>query len=190
MIFAAQSTTDTSYYFNRYIFQNISMRRTINLKKGLNLSLAGGLSSTEVKTDIYPSRIAVIPDDFPGFTPKLDVAEGETVGIGQPIMHDKTDTDITIVSPVEGTVESIVRGARRKIERVLSKLVRRMSYQSPTLPRQLRQRQDTYSSAPDYGPCFASGPTTSSRPATPCHVTYLSQLWTQRRSRSTWRNPR
>ena len=142
MIFAAQSTTDTSYYFNRYIFQNISMRRTINLKKGLNLSLAGGLSSTEVKTDIYPSRIAVIPDDFPGFTPKLDVAEGETVGIGQPIMHDKTDTDITIVSPVEGTVESIVRGARRKIERVVIKTgssdVLPIAYPTPTTPAETR----------------------------------------------------
>ncbi|MDE6358270.1 MAG: NADH:ubiquinone reductase (Na(+)-transporting) subunit A, partial [Duncaniella sp.] len=118
------------------------MRRTINLKKGLNLSLAGGLSSTEVKTDIYPSRIAVIPDDFPGFTPKLDVAEGETVGIGQPIMHDKTDTDITIVSPVEGTVESIVRGPRRKIERVVIKTgssdVLPIAYPTPTTPAETR----------------------------------------------------
>ncbi len=97
------------------------MRKTINLKKGLNLSLNGGLSSTETAATVIPSAVAVIPDDFPGFMPKLDVAEGDTVRAGQPLMHDKGDTDICLVSPISGTVEHIVRGPRRKIERVTVK---------------------------------------------------------------------
>ncbi len=98
------------------------MRRTINLRKGLNLSLAGGLTSTEVKSTVTPSRVAIVPDDFPGFQPKPEVAEGDRVAKGQAILHDKTDPDIKLASPVDGVVESIVRGARRKIERVVIKI--------------------------------------------------------------------
>lgn len=95
------------------------MRRTINLKKGLNMRLEGMLGDTHVTAEIMPERIAVIPDDYPGFLPKLDVKEGDTVSLGSPLMHDKTDTAICLVTPVAGTVESIVRGPRRKIERVV-----------------------------------------------------------------------
>lgn len=95
------------------------MRRTINLKKGLNMRLEGSLSVTDVTATVMPDRIAVVPDDFPGFLPKLDIKEGDTVGIGSPLMHDKNDTEVRLVSPVAGTVESVVRGPRRKIERVV-----------------------------------------------------------------------
>lgn len=97
------------------------MRRTINLKKGLNMRLEGSLADTTVAATIMPDRIAIVPDDFPGFLPKLDVKDGDTVSIGSPLMHDKADTGICLVTPVAGTVESIVRGPRRKIERVIVK---------------------------------------------------------------------
>lgn len=97
------------------------MRRTINLKKGLNLRLEGSLADTSVAATIVPDRIAIVPDDYPGFLPKLDVREGDKVEPGSPLMHDKTDTEICLVTPVAGTVESIVRGPRRKIERVVVK---------------------------------------------------------------------
>ncbi len=95
------------------------MRRTINLKKGLNLSLAGGLSSSDIKAETRPSAVAVIPDDFHGFQPKPEVAEGDSVSAGQPLLHDKADNDIKIVSPAAGKVRCIVRGHRRKIERIV-----------------------------------------------------------------------
>lgn len=97
------------------------MRRTINLKKGLNMRLEGSLGDTAVAETIMPDRIAIVPDDFPGFLPKLDVKEGDEVSLGSPLMHDKNDTAICLVTPVAGTVESIVRGPRRKIERVVIK---------------------------------------------------------------------
>lgn len=97
------------------------MRRTINLKKGLNMRLEGSLADTKVAATIMPDRIAIVPDDYPGFLPKLDVREGDTVSAGSPLMHDKNDTDTCLVSPLAGKVESIVRGARRKIERVVVK---------------------------------------------------------------------
>ncbi|MBD5322298.1 MAG: Na(+)-translocating NADH-quinone reductase subunit A [Bacteroides sp.] len=95
------------------------MRRTINLKKGLNMRLEGSLTATDVAATVMPDKIAIIPDDFPGFLPKPDVKEGDTVEPGSPLMHDKNDTDVRLVSPVAGTVESIVRGPRRKIERIV-----------------------------------------------------------------------
>lgn len=98
------------------------MRRTVSLKKGLNLNLEGGMSSEKPDVTALPTRVAVVPDDFPGFLPKLDVSEGDTVKAGSPLLHHKTDSRIRLVAPAAGVVESVVRGARRKIERVVVKL--------------------------------------------------------------------
>lgn len=95
------------------------MRRFINLKKGLNLNLAGGLTSASPQRVYRPEFVAVSPDDFPGFMPKMDVREGDSVCIGSPLMHHKTAPEVKIVSPAAGVVERIERGARRKVERVV-----------------------------------------------------------------------
>lgn len=97
------------------------MRKTINLKKGLNLRIEGALADTNVSATVIPANIAIVPDDFPGFMPKPDVKEGDSVKAGSALMHDKNATDIHLVSPISGTVESVVRGARRKIERIVIK---------------------------------------------------------------------
>ncbi|MBP3303320.1 MAG: Na(+)-translocating NADH-quinone reductase subunit A [Muribaculaceae bacterium] len=97
------------------------MRKTINLKKGLNMRLEGQLTDTCPVADVKPEKIAIVPDDYPGFLPKPEVKEGETVIQGAPLMHDKNDPDVKLVSPICGTVESITRGARRKIERIVVK---------------------------------------------------------------------
>lgn len=93
------------------------MSINLSLKKGLDLRLEGEI------TDFTPRRVevkscAVIPDDFPGITPKPEVHEGDTVKIGSPLLRDKACEDLKIVSPMAGKVKAIVRGERRKIERV------------------------------------------------------------------------
>ncbi len=98
------------------------MRKTIKLKRGLDLKLAGGVTDNSYKT-VTPERVAVIPDDFAGFTPKLEVREGDIVLEGDALMHDKTCLEIKLVSPAHGTVEQVVRGARRHIERVVIKTI-------------------------------------------------------------------
>lgn len=95
------------------------MRRTVNLTKGLNLNLEGGLTSGVSAGMARVTRVAVVPDDFPGFVPKLDVREGDQVRIGSPLLHDKNDPSVRLVATAAGTVEAVVRGARRKIERVV-----------------------------------------------------------------------
>lgn len=93
------------------------MSINISLKKGLDLKLAGEIEDfTPRKIEV--DKCAVIPDDFTGFLPKPDVHEGDVVKIGSPLLHDKIHEDLKIVSPVAGRVKAIVRGERRKIERV------------------------------------------------------------------------
>ena len=95
------------------------MRKSINLKRGLNLSLEGALSDTHIAETIIPARVALTPDDFPGLQLKPELKEGDTVTCGAPVLYDKRDPDIKIVSPLSGTIESINRGARRKIINVV-----------------------------------------------------------------------
>lgn len=89
----------------------------IKLKRGLDLKIAGAVSDTAA-IDIDAGLFAVCPDDFPGFKPKVDVKEGEAVIAGAPLMHDKNNSEVKLVSPVAGTVRAIVRGERRKVLRV------------------------------------------------------------------------
>lgn len=89
----------------------------VKLSKGFDLKLAGGIDAgavAETKAEIC----AVVPDDFPGFVPKADVREGDTVEKGSVLMHDKLQPHLCLVSPVSGTVRAVVRGERRKILRV------------------------------------------------------------------------
>ena len=92
----------------------------IQIKKGLDIKLAGAVDpAAKVVTASQPQSVAVTPDDFPGFTPKPEVKEGDTVKAGSPLLRDKNDENVKIVSPVAGRVAAVVRGERRKIERVV-----------------------------------------------------------------------
>lgn len=89
----------------------------LKLKKGLELRIEGAIELQSVRK-IDARLFAVNPDDFPGFKPKVDVNEGDTVLAGTPIMHDKNNQAVKLVSPVKGVVKAVVRGERRKIMRV------------------------------------------------------------------------
>lgn len=75
-------------------------------------------------TDFTPQfvkvdKIAVCPDDFPGFQAKVLVKPGDTVSVGQAVMFDKNHPEVKLVSPVNGKVDEVVRGERRKLLRVV-----------------------------------------------------------------------
>lgn len=89
----------------------------LNLKKGLDLRLAGAVADA-TPVNVAPALCAIIPDDFTGFVPKVDVKPGEKVSVGSQLMHDKRHEDLCLVSPVCGTVKAVVRGDRRKVLRV------------------------------------------------------------------------
>lgn len=94
------------------------MVETIKIKKGLDLPI-GGEPLKEVIDARSIERYAVKPTDFVGFTPRLLVAEGDTVCAGQPLVEDKNDTRLTLPSPVGGTVTAIVRGEKRRLLEVV-----------------------------------------------------------------------
>ena len=94
------------------------MSNSINLKKGLNVPISGE-ADLRVSKSIVPGVIAVKPDDFKGFLPRLLVKEGDAVCAGSPILADKKNPDILVCSPVSGTVRQIVRGEKRKLLAVL-----------------------------------------------------------------------
>lgn len=90
----------------------------LKINKGLNLRLAGALSGYDA-CHAEPASCAVVPDDFPGFTPKLLVKEGDVVMAGSALMYDKFSPEVCLVSPVSGTIKAVERGERRKILRVV-----------------------------------------------------------------------
>ena len=90
----------------------------IKIKKGLDVPLPGTPErhTTDLRSmDLY----AVKPADVVGFTPRLSVAEGDTVCAGQPLVVDKRDPRLFLPSPVSGTVHAIVRGEKRKLLEVI-----------------------------------------------------------------------
>ncbi|PWL30461.1 MAG: NADH:ubiquinone reductase (Na(+)-transporting) subunit A [Fluviicola sp. XM-24bin1] len=93
------------------------MSKTVKLRKGLDIRLLG--AANKVKTDVpMPKVVSIKPTDFHGLIPKMLVKEGEAVTAGQPIFQDKYEEVIKYVSPVNGTLKAIVRGAKRRIMEV------------------------------------------------------------------------
>lgn len=90
----------------------------IKLKKGVNLPIAGAVAELAPRI-VKAKEAAVVPDDYPGFTPKVDVAVGDTVAAGAPLMHDKVHQQLMIVAPLAGRVAAVERGERRKLLRIV-----------------------------------------------------------------------
>lgn len=94
------------------------MRHSIRITRGCDLPIAGRVEEADTISSITPKACAVVPDDFHGFVPKADVKPGDRVKIGTPLLHDKRDPEIKIVSPCCGTVTAVERGERRHIEKI------------------------------------------------------------------------
>ena len=107
------------------------MLETIKIKKGLDIPLDGQAEGYIVDARSI-DRYAVKPTDFVGLVPRLLVAEGDSVAQGQPLLADKNDPRITLPSPVDGRVEAIVRGEKRRLLEVV--VSRQAGLTSPTRP--------------------------------------------------------
>jgi Na+-transporting NADH:ubiquinone oxidoreductase subunit A len=90
----------------------------IRTRRGAKLNIKGTAEKILSKAISTPTY-ALKPDDFFGTTPKLLVKEGAEVNTGDPIFFSKQDPRIKIVSPVSGTIKEIVRGPKRKIEKII-----------------------------------------------------------------------
>lgn len=97
------------------------MSKAVRLRKGLDIKLVG--EADKVKADIeMPSLVAIKPSDFHGLVPKVILKEGDKIKRGEVVLYDKYNKDVKWVSPVSGTLQEIVRGAKRKILEVRIKV--------------------------------------------------------------------
>lgn len=92
--------------------------KTIKLKKGLDIKIAGKASDKIVSLKA-PSEVGISPVDFHGITPKVAVKVGDTVKIGTPIFFDKRHPEVKIVSPISGTITDVIRGERRRLLKII-----------------------------------------------------------------------
>jgi len=94
------------------------MSETVKLRKGLDIRLVG--VANKVKTEArMPKTVSIRPADFHGMIPKMLIKEGEQVKAGDIVFQDKYSDSIKYASPVNGKLEAIVRGAKRKIMEVV-----------------------------------------------------------------------
>ena len=90
------------------------MTKTIKIKKGLDIPLAG--KPSEIVTNDDNNRLyAIFPDDFLGPVWKACVKAGDKIKAGDPLFMDKASESIYLVSPVTGEVKEVNRGERRHI---------------------------------------------------------------------------
>lgn len=103
------------------------MANVIKLRKGLDINLKG--KAAEVITTVKePGFYSLVPDDFPGVTPKVVVKEQEYVMAGGPLFIDKNHPELKFVSPVSGVVTSVERGARRKVLNIVVEAAAEQDY--------------------------------------------------------------
>ena len=104
------------------------MANVIKLRKGLDINLKGK-AAEELVTVKGPGFYALVPDDFPGVTPKVVVKEQEYVMAGGPLFIDKNHPEVKFVSPVSGVVTSVERGARRKVMNIVVEAAAEQDYE-------------------------------------------------------------
>ena len=92
--------------------------KNVRSNRGANLNIKGRAEKILDKTT-SSKNFAIKPDDFFGTIPKMLHKEGANLKLGEPIFFSKKNPDIKIVSPVAGTIKSIERGPKRKIEKII-----------------------------------------------------------------------
>ena len=90
----------------------------LSIPKGLNLNIAGQ-PALEVVDCPAPATLALLPERIPFFKPRLLVAEGEQVRVGTPLVADKRNPQVILVSPAGGKVTAIRLGPRRVIREIV-----------------------------------------------------------------------
>ncbi len=103
------------------------MANVIKLRKGLDINLKGKAATTLASVE-KSAEIALVPEGFPGVTPKLVVREGDVVKAGDALFVNKAYPEEKFASPASGTISAIVRGDRRKVLAVKVKVDNEQQY--------------------------------------------------------------
>ena len=103
------------------------MLKNFRLNKGLDIPVKGA-AELKIEKSIVSDVVSVKPVNFKNLTPRLMVREGDEVKAGSILFVDKYHPEIGFASPVSGTVESVVRGEKRKLLEVRVKAAKTTDY--------------------------------------------------------------
>jgi len=92
---------------------------SFQIRKGLNIDLAGKPLPELSDTALVSSHASVYPREFVGLKQRIKVKEGDSVARGAELVEDKRDERLKLRSPAGGTVRSIVRGERRFVDQII-----------------------------------------------------------------------
>jgi len=125
------------------------MTSRVRIRCGLDIPISGSPEQSIHQGPII-QHVALSGLDYPGLKPKLLVAAGDPVGLGQPLFIDKRDPVVQYSSPGQGTVVAVNRGARRVLESIVVRLedsgVKEMSFNALTDEEIRRQNRDSVAS--------------------------------------------
>lgn len=91
------------------------------LTKGLDLPITGK-PEQKISDGKAVNSVAVLGGDYPGLKPKMMVAEGDKVKLGQVLFVDKQNPGVNFTAPGAGVVKAIHRGERRMLQSVVIEL--------------------------------------------------------------------
>ncbi len=89
-----------------------------NIKNGLDLPITGKPEQKISEGNTIKS-VAILGQDFIGLKPKMLVAEGDSVKLGQALFTDKQNSGVLFTAPAAGVVSAINRGAKRVLQSVV-----------------------------------------------------------------------
>lgn len=92
-----------------------------NIEKGLDIPITGEPKQV-IEDGNKVNSVAVLGMDYMGMKPKMYVAEGDKVKLGQVLFADKKNPGVNFTSPGAGTVKAIHRGAKRVLQSVVIEL--------------------------------------------------------------------
>lgn len=88
------------------------------LKKGLDLPITGA-PEQRIEDGPVIASCALVGADYLELKPKMLVAEGDHVRLGQPLFLDRRYEGVVYTAPAGGRIRAINRGARRVLESVV-----------------------------------------------------------------------
>ena len=86
--------------------------------KGLDIPIDGAPTAS-IEDARRVTSVALLGADYVGLEPKMLVAEGDRVTLGQPLFLHKRDPSIRFTAPASGTIANIHRGERRTLKSVV-----------------------------------------------------------------------
>ena len=91
------------------------------IKKGLDLPIAGR-PEQKITDGNSVKSVALLGSDYVGLKPKMMVAEGDKVKLGQVLFSDKKNLGVNFTSPGAGIISAIHRGDKRALLSVVIEL--------------------------------------------------------------------